>query len=115
MEPWAAVLGLLGVLALGVLAVHALSHLLAPGPVLTAEPFLSGAPPREHALSRFHVRWYTVSLLFLAFDMEMVFMYPWALVVSEVGVGAVVEMFAFLGLLLTGVAYAWRQGALEWA
>ncbi|GAA3069792.1 NADH-quinone oxidoreductase subunit A [Streptosporangium carneum] len=115
MEPWAAVLGLLGVLAAGVLAVYAASFLLAPSDTLEAGPFLSGARPREHALSRFHVRWYTVTLLFLAFDMEMVFMYPWALVVAEVGVSAVVEMFAFLGLLMVGVVHAWREGALRWA
>ncbi|GAB2908223.1 hypothetical protein GCM10027047_03120 [Rhodococcus aerolatus] len=76
--------------------------------------FLSGIGPTEHAVSRFHVRWYTVSMVFLAFDMEMVFMYPWTLVVSEVGVKAVVEMFGFLLVLLAGVAYAWREGALRW-
>jgi NADH-quinone oxidoreductase subunit A len=54
-------------------------------------------------------------MVFLAFDMEMVFMYPWALVVASVGVKAVVEMFAFLVLLLVGVLYAWREGALRWA
>ncbi|MEV7007017.1 NADH-quinone oxidoreductase subunit A [Streptosporangium sp. NPDC051022] len=115
MEPWAATLGVLGVLAAGVLAVYATSRLLAPPGTLETGPFLSGARPREHALSRFHVRWYTVTLLFLAFDMEMVFMYPWAVVVAEVGVTAVVEMFAFLGLLMAGVVYAWREGALRWA
>jgi NADH-quinone oxidoreductase subunit A len=54
-------------------------------------------------------------MLFLAFDMEMVFMYPWTLVVATVGPSAVVEMFSFLGLLLAGVAYARREGALHWA
>ncbi|HET7305002.1 MAG TPA: NADH-quinone oxidoreductase subunit A [Segeticoccus sp.] len=77
-------------------------------------PYLSGNPPVEHALSRFHVRWYTVTLLFLAFDVEMLFMYPWALVVASMGAGAVIEMFVFLGLLMAGVVYAWREGALRW-
>jgi NADH-quinone oxidoreductase subunit A len=81
---------------------------------LTALPFLSGGTPAEHAVSRYHVRWYPVTLLFLAFDMEMVFMYPWAVVVAEIGVKAVVEMFLFLGLLLVGVVYVWREGGLRW-
>ena len=77
-------------------------------------PFLSGYEPSEHAVSRFHVRWYTLSLIYLAFEMEMLFMYPWTLVVSAEGAGAVIEMFAFLAILLVGVAYAWREGALRW-
>lgn len=77
-------------------------------------PFLSGHEPREHAFSRFHVRWYPLSMLYLAFEMEMLFMYPWALVVSTVGAAAVVEMFAFLAVLLVAVVYAWREGALRW-
>lgn len=87
---------------------------VAPDPVRSG-PFLSGHRPSEHAHSRFHVRWYALSLLFLAFDVEMLFMYPWAVVVAEVGVKAVVEMFIFLGVLMAGVVYAWREGALRWA
>lgn len=79
-----------------------------------AFPFLAGGRAQEHGLSRYHVRWYAVTLLFLAFDMEMVFMYPWTLVVTAVGSTAVVEMFLFLGVLLVGVVYAWREGALRW-
>lgn len=81
---------------------------------LVALPFLSGHPPREHALSRFHARWYPATLVFLAFDVEMLFMYPWAVVVARVGASAVVEMFLFLGVLLVGVVWAWREGALRW-
>ncbi|AQZ63534.1 NADH ubiquinone oxidoreductase chain A [[Actinomadura] parvosata subsp. kistnae] len=115
MSPWTAVLGLIALLAVGVLAIYLVSLLLSPREVLDARPFLSGHDPREHALSRFHVRWYAVTLVFLAFDMEMVFMYPWALVAAEVGAVALVEMFAFLGLLMVGVVYAWREGALRWS
>ncbi|MEG3613611.1 NADH-quinone oxidoreductase subunit A [Isoptericola haloaureus] len=77
-------------------------------------PFESGTLPAQHAVSRFHVRWYAVSLLFLAFDMEMIFMYPWAVVIAQMGATSVVEMFAFLAVLLVGVLYAWREGALRW-
>jgi len=78
-------------------------------------PFLSGAMPREHALSRYHARWYAATLLFLAFDIEMLFMYPWSTVVVTEGLSAVFEMFLFLGVLLVGVFWAWREGALRWA
>jgi NADH:ubiquinone oxidoreductase subunit 3 (subunit A) len=77
-------------------------------------PFQSGHAPHEHALSRFHVRWYPATLVFLAFDVEMLFMYPWAVVVAELGAGAVVEMFVFLGGPMVAVVWAWREGALRW-
>ena len=80
-----------------------------------AWPWQSGHLPAEHALSRYHARWYTASVVFLAFDVEMLFMYPWAVVVADMGAGAVVEMFAFLGALLLAVWWAAREGAFRWA
>lgn len=100
-------------LVVGLRLVHRLTAVQA-GP-LGAGPFLSGERPAEHAVSRFHARWYALTLLFLAFDVEMLFMYPWAVVVAEMGGSAVIEMFVFLGLLMCGVVYAWREGALRWA
>ena len=108
---------LLVVLLVGVglvLVGYALSRLVAVGPPRAVSAFAGGLPPREHAVSRFHVRWYPVTMVFLAFDMEMLFMYPWTLVVSRVGAAAVIEMFLFLAILLAGVLYAWREGALRW-
>lgn len=96
----------------GVYAAHRVVAVAAEA--VPALPFLSGWPPPEHALSRFHARWYSATLLFLAFDVEMLFMYPWAVVVGEVGASAVVEMFLFLGVLLVAVVWAWREGALRW-
>lgn len=81
---------------------------------LAVLPAQSGWLPREHALSRFHARWYPATIVFLAFDVEMLFMYPWAVVVAEKGISAVVEMFLFLGALLIAVAWAWREGAFRW-
>ena len=111
--------GLATMAALGVvivIAVRALSLLLAVHRApLVSLPFLSGADPSEHALSRYHVRWYAASVVFLAFDIEMLFMYPWAVVVADLGTAAVVEMFAFLGASLTSVLWAWREGAFRWA
>lgn len=85
-----------------------------PTPLLVL-PLASGRVPAQHALSRYHPRWYTASVVFLAFDVEMLFMYPWAVVVSDLGVGAVAEMFGFLTLLLAAVAWARREGAFRWA
>ena len=78
-------------------------------------PFLGGGSPEVHAWSRFHVRYYAMALLFLAFDMEMVFMYPWAVVFVEEGAIALVEMLMFIVILVLGILYAWREGALSWA
>jgi len=109
---------LLAVLVVGVglvAAVYGVSALVAVERGMDAVPaFSGGLPPVEHAVSRFHVRWYPVTMVFLAFDMEMLFMYPWTLVVSRVGAPAVIEMFLFLGILVAGVLYAWREGAFRW-
>ncbi|MEU2603496.1 NADH-quinone oxidoreductase subunit A [Streptomyces albus] len=116
MSVWEPVLVLLGVVSGGVAALHGLGAWLRAGRALPdAEAFSGGLPPGEHAFSRFHVRWYPVTMIFLAFDMEMLFMYPWVRVVRTMGVPAVVEMFLFLAVLFAAVVYAWREGALRWA
>ncbi len=115
MTGFAAALALLGLVLLVLAALYTAAHLLTVArPALLAMPFSGGLAPAEHAVSRYHVRWYAITMLFLAFDMEMIFMYPWTLVISAVGPSAVIEMFAFLGVLLAGVVYAWREGALRW-
>ena len=81
---------------------------------LVVLPFQSGQQPTEHALSRFHVRWYLATLVFLAFDVEMLFMYPWAVVVTTLGSTAILEMFLFLAALYVAVLWAWREGAFRW-
>ena len=78
-------------------------------------PFLGGDSPGVHAWNRFHARYYAMALLFLAFDMEMVFMYPWAVVFVREGMVALIEMLMFIGILVLGILYAWRERALEWA
>jgi len=99
----------------GVGALYIAHRLLLREAPISGMPFLSGVLPDEHALSRYHARWYVATLLFLAFDVEMLFMYPWAVVAAAEGAGAVIEMFGFLGVLLVGVVWAWREGALRWA
>jgi NADH-quinone oxidoreductase subunit A len=105
---------LLGVIV-SVVALYGASARLSPSPrALRTEPYLSGELPWEHAMSRFHLRWYAVTVIFLAFDMEMVFMYPWGVVFLDVGVKALIEGLLFLGLLTLGIVYAWREGGLRW-
>jgi NADH-quinone oxidoreductase subunit A len=64
---------------------------------------------------RYHVRYYTFALLFIAFDMEMAYMYPWAVVFRDLGLFAYAEIGFFLTVLGLGILYAWREGALEWS
>jgi len=78
-------------------------------------PFTGGLPPVVHAWNRYHARYYVMALVFLAFDMEMVFMYPWAVVFVREGATAFVEMGMFIAILLLGVLYVWRERALEWS
>ena len=78
-------------------------------------PYAGGHAPVVHAWSRYHIRYYAMALLFLAFDMEMVFMYPWAVVFLREGVVALIEMLMFITILLLGVLYAWKEKALRWA
>ena len=69
----------------------------------------------QPAWPRFHVRYYVFALLFIAFDMEMAYMYPWAVVFRDLGVFAYAEIGFFLTVLGLGILYAWREGALEWS
>ena len=102
--------------ALAVLVYRWLDAVVRPVASVDSEqvPFTGGHEPEVHAWSRFHVRYYAMAVLFLAFDMEMVFMYPWAVVYVREGITALVEMLMFIVILLVGVVYAWREGALSW-
>jgi len=83
-------------------------------PWSAALPFLGGPIPPAHAWNQYHMRYYPMALLFIAFEMEMMFMYPWAVVYVQEGVKALVEMGMFLAILSLGILYAWREGALRW-
>jgi len=77
-------------------------------------PFLGGGSQDSHAWQRFHARFYSMLLMFIAFEMEMMFMYPWAVVFVAEGTKAMVEMGMFLGILSVGIVYGWREGILRW-
>ena len=99
-----------------VLALLTLAHWVGPSSTnpAKAEPFESGNPPRGDARIRFSVRFYLVAMLFLIFDLEVVFLYPWAILFRRLGWFGVIEMGIFLALLLIGFIYVWKKGALEW-
>ena len=63
---------------------------------------------------QFDVRYYLIAILFIVFDLEIAFVFPWAVVFRELGVFGLVEMGVFLGLLVIGFVYVWKKGALEW-
>ena len=76
-------------------------------------PFTAGEFSPNPAWLRYHVHYYGFALLFLAFDMEMAFMYPWAVVYRELGLTALLDMGVFLAILFLGILYAWSEGALK--
>ncbi len=80
----------------------------------TTLPVLGGPTPPTHAWTQYHLRYYPMVLLFIAFEMEMMFMYPWAVVFVQEGMKAMMEMGMFLIILSLGILYAWREGALRW-
>ncbi len=73
-----------------------------------------GVEPIGGSWVQYTVRYYLFALVFLIFDIETVFLYPWAVAYRELGTFAIVEMFLFLAILTLGLVYAWRKGDLEW-
>ena len=77
-------------------------------------PFECGVDPISLPMGKLTIRFYLVAILFILFDVELVFLYPWAVIYRELGVLGLVEMGIFLGILVVGFVYAWDNGALEW-
>ena len=78
-----------------------------------SEPFECGEKPFELPSGRFAVKFYLVGMLFILFDVEVVFLFPWAVVFREMGLAGFLEMAFFLAIVVAGFVYAWKQGALE--
>ena len=79
------------------------------------QPYECGIEPETDARDRYSVRYYLVAMLFVIFDVETVFMFPWAVIMDELALFGLIEMLVFLFILVVGYMYAWRKGALEWA
>jgi NADH-quinone oxidoreductase subunit A len=84
-----------------------------PSPVKSA-PYESGVPDVSPVKPRYTPRFYVVAMLFVIFDIEAIFIYPWAVNFDALGRYGFVEMVSFIGLLFAGYIYAWKKGALEW-
>lgn len=78
------------------------------------QPYESGVWPVGSARERIPIRFYLVAMLFIVFDIEAVFLYPWGVVFRGLGIEGLLGLLSFVGVLLLGYAYAWKRGALEW-
>ncbi|HZM44774.1 MAG TPA: NADH-quinone oxidoreductase subunit A [Burkholderiales bacterium] len=77
-------------------------------------PYECGFEAFEDARMKFDVRYYLVAILFILFDLEIAFLFPWAIVLQEIGRFGFMAMMVFLGILVVGFIYEWKKGALEW-
>jgi NADH-quinone oxidoreductase subunit A len=78
------------------------------------EPYESGVVPTSDTRERFSVKFYMVAILFIIFDIEVVFLYPWAVIFKELALFGLIEMAVFIAILLVGYIYIIREGALKW-
>ncbi len=102
-------------LAFGVVPIMA-GRLLAPNKPDSQKlsPYECGFEAFEDARMKFDVRYYLVAILFILFDLEIAFLFPWAVVLEKIGMFGFVAMVIFLGILVVGFIYEWMKGALEW-
>jgi NADH-quinone oxidoreductase subunit A len=77
-------------------------------------PYESGMNPYGEGTRRMPIRFYLIAVLFILFDIEVVFFLPWAIVFRQLGIFGLIEMIIFIVILLVGYVYAWKKGALEW-
>src|SRR5512139_265065 len=102
-------------IAVGILP-QVLGYILGPNRPDPAKnsPYECGFEAFEDARMKFDVRYYLVAILFILFDLEIAFLFPWAIVLEEIGLAGFVAMMVFLGILVVGFIYEWMKGALEW-
>jgi NADH-quinone oxidoreductase subunit A len=106
---------LAGALPLGTILIARVIQSRRPNPA-KAEPYESGIAPSTTAFdTRFSVRYFLIAVLFVVFDVETIFMFPWAVRYRALGLFGLVEMTLFIGVLVLGYAYVWKKGALKWA
>ncbi|HXX76315.1 MAG TPA: NADH-quinone oxidoreductase subunit A [Nitrospiraceae bacterium] len=77
-------------------------------------PYESGSPIFKDARVQFPMRYYIIAMLFVIFDIEIVFLFPWAVAFNKLGLVGLIEMVVFIAILVVGFWYAWKKGALEW-
>ena len=116
MMTWFPVLVVIVLSGLIVAALITINSILGPKnpSQVKGEPFECGNPPSGSAWGRFSVRFYLTALLFLVFDVEVIFLYPWAVELRKLGAFGLYEALVFIAILLVGLIYAWQRGALDW-
>ena len=107
---------LLGLSVVNAVGMVVASHLLSPTKqtAVKSSPYESGMDPIGDTRARFSISFYVVALLFIVFDVETVFLVPWAVVMREVGLAGFVTAAMFIFILTVGLIYEWKKGALEW-
>ena len=112
---WPVIIYLVVAIAFGVVTIS-VGYLFRPSKPDASKlsPYECGCPPVGDAREKFSVRFYIIAMLFVLFDLEAVFMYPWAISFDKLGMVGIVEMALFILILLVGYIYAWKKGALEW-
>lgn len=108
---------IMGFVALGfVVTTMFLTHKLGPrrSTAVKDDPFECGIEVKGNARTPFSIKYFLVAILFVLFDVEVIFMYPWAVNFRELGIFGLWEMFAFMGLMIVGLVYIIRRGALKW-
>ena len=102
-------------IAIGILP-QALGYLLGPNRPDDAKnsPYECGFEAFEDARMKFDVRYYLIAILFILFDLEIAFLFPWAVALRDIGAYGFLSMMTFLGILVLGFVYMWKKGALDW-
>jgi len=101
------------IFGIGALLLSSLIGPKKPSP-LKLTPYECGCEPVGSARERFSVKFYLIAMLFILFDIEAVFLYPWSILFKRLGIFGLVEMGVFIAILLVGYVYIWKKGALEW-
>ena len=116
LEAYIPLLILLGISAAQAVGMVVLSQVLSPTrkTAVKSSPYESGIDPLGSTRERFTMKFYVVAILFIVFDVETVFLVPWAVVMREVGVAGFVAAAIFIFILTVGLVYEWKKGALEW-
>ena len=115
-ESYAPILILMGISLANALGILLLTHLISPYRPTPAkqDPYESGMIPLGNTRDRFSVKFYMFAILFIIFDIEVVFLVPWSVLFRQLGLFGFVEMLVFIAVLLVGYVYVWKKGALQW-
>jgi NADH-quinone oxidoreductase subunit A len=118
MNPYPPILALAGIAAVFAVISVAMARVIGPSRYNRSklDAYECGIEPTSHhtGASRFPIKYYLTAMLFIVFDIEIVFLYPWAVSYAELGVFALVEMFLFILTVFVAYAYVWRRGGLNW-